>query len=574
MTAAAVAQTLRRIPDALQRVAFKLDEPGADGFRRSWIMLFPVGQFSHPEYGTLNFSRQRLSEIKRNFDQRVRHIDVALDANHDQDRATAWVERVELREGAGLSGESAGLWGLVRWTPLGEQLVRDQIYRYFSPEFGDWTDPATGRAYHNVLMGGALTNRPFLKEMPALALAEVSTRPWGQVDKSKLPDACFLDPKARRLPIYEGAGSIGSDGRYAKRGKLNINAVKAALAAVHGARSGKPMTGLPSGTAARLERLLAKYTGGGSGGSGGGDASNKAASGEGESVGTQVMQLMGGSGAGMAKGPLGPHGVGGDMGDECEEPEALAEGEGAAQFADADGDGDGDGPGFDAESNTHGAMTVKSHSHGKYAAHGHSGDGDHSDAELDDMGGDMAYAEPDETGGDDEEQEAKGKSLRDPVSGLTFDELAKQFREMQFQLYEGSVEKTVAALSEKLPARYALSKVLSDRVRKWLLGSGYQLSEGRRGEVLDLLKLALSDRALVDTSKLGDAFTQETRVTVRQGGPNAGRHVPEDEARMVELAQMMAMGDKKLERGQTLTALKVEDRERYMDLAAKEVGYK
>lgn len=239
-------------------------------------------------------------------------------------------------------------------------------------------------------------------------------------------------------------------------------------------------------------------------------------------------------------------------------------------------------------------MTVKSHSHGKYAAHSHSGDGDHSDAELDDMtgGGDMAYAEPEENG-DDEEQESKGKSLKASESGgsagtgaggtgvLSLAE-SRQLREemaaMRFQLYERDVDAVVAKLTEKLPAGRGLSKVFADKLHKWLLSGGYQLSEGRRGEVLELLTLALSERATLDTRTFGASFDQEARRTIRQGGGHgngggAGGARVEDELRIVETAEQLALSDGKIERGQPLTALKLEDRERYMGLAAKEVGY-
>ena len=248
----------------------QFDETSADGFHRSWIMLFPEGDFKHPEYGALHFTRRRLMEIKRQFDDRIRHIDIALDANHDQDKATGWLERLELREGGNAPSADAGtdtevlppgLWGLVRWTPLGMSYLKDQIYRYFSPEFGPWTDPETGHQYKDVLLGGALTNRPFLKSMGAVHLADraVSYRAWSSVDKACLPDSAFLDPKNRRLPVYEGAGPKDAKGRYTKRGPLNLNGVKAALGAVHGARSGSPMSGLPAGITAKLQHWLDTY---------------------------------------------------------------------------------------------------------------------------------------------------------------------------------------------------------------------------------------------------------------------------------------------------------------------------
>lgn len=167
---------------------------GSDGFKRSWIMLMPEGEFDHPQYGKLEFSRKKLEEFKSNFDSRVRHIDIALDQDHDGGKATGWLEKLAIRDG--------GLYGLVRWTPLGEQLLRDQIYRYFSPEFGKFTDPQNGKVFNNVIIGGALTNRPFLKNMDAVQLKARFERPgqYTKGDRTKIPAEDFAGPN-RTFPI-------------------------------------------------------------------------------------------------------------------------------------------------------------------------------------------------------------------------------------------------------------------------------------------------------------------------------------------------------------------------------------
>src|SRR5215472_2663896 len=142
-----------------------LGEVGSDGFHRSWIMLFPEGKFKHPDYGSLNFTHTFLSEIKAHFDDNVRGIEIALDQNHDKNQAVGWLEELQLRPEMG--DTPAGLFAKVRWTPLGVQLLQEQRYRYFSPEFGPDKNARTGKVTNNVLLGDGLTNRPFLKEMDA-----------------------------------------------------------------------------------------------------------------------------------------------------------------------------------------------------------------------------------------------------------------------------------------------------------------------------------------------------------------------------------------------------------------------
>lgn len=169
---------------------------GGDGFKRSWIMLMPEGEFEHPQYGKLAFSRAKLAEFKKNFDGKVRRIDIALDQDHDGGKATGWLEKLDLRDD--------GLWGQVRWTTLGEQLLHDQIYRYFSPEFGAFTDPESGKKFSNVIIGGALTNRPFLNSMPAVKLKDKQRfqRPgqYTKSDRAKIAPEDFAGPN-KTFPI-------------------------------------------------------------------------------------------------------------------------------------------------------------------------------------------------------------------------------------------------------------------------------------------------------------------------------------------------------------------------------------
>lgn len=92
-------------------------------------------------------------------------------------------------------------------------------------------------------------------------LLEVSTASWASVDKSRLPAACFLwveDPKKKstwHLPVYMGAGGLDKDGMYRRRGELNLNALRAASAAIAGARTGQAMN-VPASVKATLKRLL------------------------------------------------------------------------------------------------------------------------------------------------------------------------------------------------------------------------------------------------------------------------------------------------------------------------------
>jgi hypothetical protein len=94
-----------------------------------------------------------------------------VDENHDRGQALGWFKSVAVGE-TDMDGQPhVGLHAVVDWTPKGRELLSSGIYKYFSAEFGSFTDSA-GKKTSNVLFGGGLTNRPFFKQMPAVKFEE------------------------------------------------------------------------------------------------------------------------------------------------------------------------------------------------------------------------------------------------------------------------------------------------------------------------------------------------------------------------------------------------------------------
>ena len=144
----------------------------AEGKVPSEVQVLRVGKFSHPVYGQFEITKQVLAEMKANFDLKVRGIDLAFDYYHDSNQdASGWVKDLQLKE------DGNELWALVDWTPKAQQKLSDRELRYFSPDFAfEWQDPETQTTFNNVLFGGGLTNRPFVKEMQAIVAAEFITK--------------------------------------------------------------------------------------------------------------------------------------------------------------------------------------------------------------------------------------------------------------------------------------------------------------------------------------------------------------------------------------------------------------
>lgn len=133
------------------------------------IQLFRTGTFYHPEHGQFEITPQLLADIKKNYEAKVRGIDIALDYKHDNDDvAAAWFKELIL------SDDGSALFAKVDWTPKGKKVVEDKEFRYISPEFTfNYADNETLKEYGPTLLGAGLTNRPVIKKMePVIDLAE------------------------------------------------------------------------------------------------------------------------------------------------------------------------------------------------------------------------------------------------------------------------------------------------------------------------------------------------------------------------------------------------------------------
>jgi phage I-like protein len=159
------------------------------------IQLLRVGKFKHPSYGEFEITPKILAEMVSNFDSRVRGIDIAFDYFHRSDEeASGWPKKLEL------SADKQELWALTEWTPRASKMIAEKEVRYFSPDFGfRWTDPETGKTYNNVLFGGGLTNRPFVKEMAAITADE---------GDSEMNEKEIAEMKAANLKLSEEKSAL------------------------------------------------------------------------------------------------------------------------------------------------------------------------------------------------------------------------------------------------------------------------------------------------------------------------------------------------------------------------------
>lgn len=145
--------------------ASTLDFQEADGTEGSWVHALPVGTYNHPVHGKMSITKDRVQRFAQSVKDKVRGIDPSINYYHENNNeAAGWVKDAK--------SETNGLWLFVEWTKDAVQKIREKKIRYFSSEYADeWTDPQ-GQKFQDVIFGGALTNRPFMKNLVPVNLSE------------------------------------------------------------------------------------------------------------------------------------------------------------------------------------------------------------------------------------------------------------------------------------------------------------------------------------------------------------------------------------------------------------------
>lgn len=136
------------------------------------IHILPTGAWEHPVYGKIVITASDIAEFKANFDRGLRK-GVPITEGHeimDEKPAVGWFMELE-------DAVEQGLYAYVDWTKQGKDLLSSKSYKYFSPEFyREYEDPQTREIYRNVLVGGALTNKPYFKELEAIVFSEANIK--------------------------------------------------------------------------------------------------------------------------------------------------------------------------------------------------------------------------------------------------------------------------------------------------------------------------------------------------------------------------------------------------------------
>jgi phage I-like protein/cation transport regulator ChaB len=164
-----------------------------DGKYKSTIPVAKTGKWKHPEYGEFAITDKDLSEIEANFGT-VREALPPVNYEHNEGvdasvGAAGWVQKVWRDDGK--------LLGEVYWTKEGWNKVEEGAFKYISPEIRfNYKDKENGESKGTVLVGAALTTKPWIEDL-AIVLSENVFTTDNPIDKlGKLLDLRDYDRRS------------------------------------------------------------------------------------------------------------------------------------------------------------------------------------------------------------------------------------------------------------------------------------------------------------------------------------------------------------------------------------------
>jgi len=130
-----------------------------------WIEAHKVGEWDHECYGKVIGSVKMFRAMIKNWKDNVLGCKPVIDYQHstgnpfispeDAGKAAGWVENMKV--------EGDSLMEFIEWTPKAREYIRNGEFKYFSPTYiENYLNPADGEDAGPVMLGGALTNTPFL----------------------------------------------------------------------------------------------------------------------------------------------------------------------------------------------------------------------------------------------------------------------------------------------------------------------------------------------------------------------------------------------------------------------------
>lgn len=201
----------------LSQITPKLLEE-ANARNELWVNIVNLGEYEHPEYGMIAFTEDHFRQWKSNLERGVMggHCEdgspcVATDYGHAMDESVP----PEMQKASGyikdLKLEDNRVYALIEFTPKAIEGIKNKEWSWFSVSVADsLTDQRTGEDVGSVLMGGALTNRPFVPELEPIRLSDLRPSRIGQLQRELAAQEAEIQRLKREKFDAEVAASISA----------------------------------------------------------------------------------------------------------------------------------------------------------------------------------------------------------------------------------------------------------------------------------------------------------------------------------------------------------------------------
>lgn len=192
-----------------------------------WIEAIEPKSYHTPAYGEVVITPEKIDNFIHNINTNIRGQDIAINYEHGLDpskgkKAAAWIKGAR-------KNDKGRLELALDFTEPAKQEVINKEWKYFSLEWDDeWQHP-DGMFFQDVVMGGALTNRPVAKGLMPINFSEIFSEKddeelakelaegdpdkefavWSTAYVNSLPDSSFL--------FVESGGKKDSDGKTEPR---------------------------------------------------------------------------------------------------------------------------------------------------------------------------------------------------------------------------------------------------------------------------------------------------------------------------------------------------------------------
>lgn len=151
-----------------------------------WVEALPARVYQTPFYGEVPVTLDKLQKFVSNFKSGVRGQEIATDFEHGMDqakgkKASGWYRDFEIRPSSS-DPTQFSLYALVDFTEEAKKEIIDKQWKYFSLEWDDKYKAHDGNEYEDVVIGGALTNRPVAKQTLPINFSEAM---WKELNEEE-----------------------------------------------------------------------------------------------------------------------------------------------------------------------------------------------------------------------------------------------------------------------------------------------------------------------------------------------------------------------------------------------------